>query len=191
MTDNRVTFILLVVVILLAVGAYLFYDYTREEIVYDPPNPVTPRPDNDDGAAEEWRLATTTEYSLRYPTDIGLTYVDLVDWPPEAQVLDEAFSCTEGGEEVARAGRTEEVSVSGRDYCRTVVSEGAAGSVYRQYAYAFASGTSSTAILTFSTRSPQCGNYDEPARAACEREQAGFDPDDLIDRIATTFSPAR
>ncbi len=187
MTDTRVTLILLAVVIFLAAGAYLFYDYTRQDIVYDPPDTVIPEIPLPEA---EWQTVTTTEYSFRYPADISESYVSLVDWPPQVQMMDEAFSCVEGGEEVARAGRTEPISVSGREYCRTVISEGAAGSVYRQYAYAFAAGTS-TAIMTFSTRQPQCANYDEPSRADCEREQSGFDPDDLTDSIATTFSIAR
>src|SRR5690606_32042758 len=98
MTDNRITFALVAVVLLLAVGAYLFYDRTRGDVVYDPPLTVMPPPENNAPAAE-WSLATTTEYSYRYPADLGMTYVDLVDWPPAVQTLDEAFSCTEGGEE--------------------------------------------------------------------------------------------
>lgn len=189
MIDNRKTVIFLIIVLILGAVAYLYYDYNREDVVYTPP-PMETELDNGDISAPEWQLATTTEYSFRYPADIPLTYVDLVDWPPTAQITDDAFACTEAGEETARAGRTEIVTVSDREYCRTTIIEGAAGSTYTQYAHAFPV-EDGTAILTFSTRSPQCGNYNEPARSDCESDQNNFDPDDLIDRIATTFSLVR
>ena len=76
--------------------------------------------------------------------------------------------------------------VDNRTYCVTKVSEGAAGSIYTQYAYAFPK-NSKVVILTFSLRFPQCGNYSEPEKNECEGERETFDVDSIIDRIAQTL----
>ena len=124
--------------------------------------------------------------SFRYPADLGTSYIRAVDWPPAAQLLDQPFSCTEAGVETARAGKTERAQIGARNYCVTRESEGAAGSIYTSYAYAFES-RGRLVILTFTTRSVQCGNYDEPRRGECERERAAFEIDPIVDRIARTL----
>lgn len=65
--------------------------------------------------------------------------------------------------------------------------EGAAGSVYTLYAYAWPA-ADTVIILTFSLRSVQCGNYDEALRSECERERAAFSIDPIIDPIARTVT---
>ncbi len=110
----------------------------------------------------------------------------MVDWPPAVELMADEFTCDEGGEETDRAGQTESVTIGGESYCRTTVVEGAAGSTYTQYAYAFAQ-DDGTAILTFSTRAPQCANYDVEEMAACEDEIDDLDIDDLADRVARTL----
>ncbi|HEX6998415.1 MAG TPA: hypothetical protein VF322_09735 [Gammaproteobacteria bacterium] len=124
--------------------------------------------------------------SFSYPPGLGTTYIHVVDWPPQAAVEPGPFTCLAAGEETARAGRTEPVTVDGRTYCVTRVMEGAAGSVYTLYAYAMPAGDD-VAILTFSVRAVQCGNYDEPARSACERERAELSMNEIVDRIARTL----
>jgi hypothetical protein len=102
-----------------------------------------------------------------------------VDWPPQIQVVPGPFSCTEAGEETSRAGRTENRIIDGTVYCVTKVTEGAAGSIYTQYAYARETDGNKVMILTFSSRAVQCTNYDEPEASACEVEQEAFDPDKI------------
>lgn len=120
---------------------------------------------------------------VSYPESFGTTYIHPIDWPPRVRVLDERFSCAQAGTETARAGKTEQRKINERDYCVTTLTEGAAGSVYTQYAYGFAKGKKTT-MLTFTTRMPQCLNYDEPKRSECQSERTSFNLDALIDGVA-------
>lgn len=133
-----------------------------------------------------WLSTSTPSATIKYPASLSTAYLTPTDWPPSVNVTDEKFSCTEGGEATARAGQTEARKINGRDYCVTAVTEGAAGSIYTEYAYAFPR-EDQTVILTFSVRAPQCGNYNEPERAACTKEQNDFNLDDLVDRIAESL----
>lgn len=117
------------------------------------------------------------------PTTLATKYISVVDWPPKAQVTTDPFICTQDGSETARAGKTEQKTINGTTYCITTSSEGAAGSVYTQYAYAFPQ-HNKTVILTFSLRFVQCANYDQPAQKECQTERAAFTPDTILDQIA-------
>ncbi len=116
--------------------------------------------------------------------DPSTTYIRAIDWPPKVQTVAGPFTCTTAGTETARAGGTEKITINNHDYCLTRVSEGAAGSTYIQYAYAFPVGNE-VKILTFSLQFIQCGNYDEPKKSACEKERASFDINSIIDKIVT------
>lgn len=145
---------------------------------------------------ENWEAITDSKTGIvfQYPKTLLTTYIHTQDWPPQVQILNEPFTCTEAGLETARAGKTEKRLVDDREYCRTSILEGAAGSIYTQYAYAFplySTGSTQadrkTIILTFTTRATQCGNYDEPKRKACEDERETFDIDSTVDRIARSI----
>ena len=185
--NGKTLIILLVAAVLIALGAYLYYNYNSEDVP-EPEEATNGQLDNENETEEtEWRFATTTEYSFQYPADLELDYVEMTDWPPVVQITDDAFTCEEAGEETDRAGRTESVTIATREYCRTTIVEGAAGSLYTQYAYAFPH-NDGTAIMTFSTREPQCSNYDGNQVAECENEIDDLDIDDLADRMARTFN---
>lgn len=182
MSNTTKTFFFLAVVVLAAALTYLYYVKSDEKTdITD----VTPPPAPEEEV--EWEIASGDGYTFRYPTSLDTEYVHLLDWPPAVQVLDESFSCTPGGEEIDRAGQTELITEADSQYCRTMVVEGAAGSVYTQYAYAFPAGER-TVILTFSTRVPQCANYDEPQKTACEEERSSVDIDALADSVIRTLS---
>lgn len=118
--------------------------------------------------------------TFNFPETIVTSYIDAVDWPPQIRTEEEAYDCVDAGEEIARAGKTEERVVGDRTYCVTTIAEGAAGSVYRQYAYSF-SFEDKMYFVTFSLRFSQCGNYEEDEKLMCEKEQATFYVDNLID----------
>jgi hypothetical protein len=120
-----------------------------------------------------------------YPKALPAFYTDAVDWPPAVYVNEGPFTCTEAGEPHDRAGKTELRNINGSLYCVTESTEGAAGSLYTQYAYAFEK-EGSVVILTFSTKTVQCGNYDEQQKRACEQEKETFDLEILVDQIAQT-----
>ena len=148
---------------------------------------------------EENGLWTTTTDSqtgiaFNYPKTLLTEYIHTVDWPPQVQVLNQPFSCIEAGLEIARAGQTSKRMVDDRTYCVTKESEGAAGTIYTNYAYAFplySTGSTQadrkTIIFTFSLRAPQCVNYDDPQKTACEKERTSFDLDSLVDRMARSI----
>ncbi len=131
-------------------------------------------------------IDASTSISFSYPENLPTQYIYTVDWPPKIQVINEPYSCTAAGSETARAGQTESVTINGHPYCVTKVTEGAAGSIYTQYAYAFPY-NSKTVILTFSLRFVQCGNYSGMESAACETERASFTVDNVIDGIAQSI----
>lgn len=110
---------------------------------------------------------------------LSATYISTVDWPPTVRSDAAVYSCAEAGLAEDRAGITEKRIIEGREWCRTTVNEGAAGSMYSQYAYTTMQ-ENGMKVVTFTLRLVQCGNYDEPNRSKCETERAGFDPDSVI-----------
>jgi len=129
---------------------------------------------------------TTRKISFNYPRELGTKYLHPMDWPPMVQILNTPISCTEAGTETSRAGETSLDSINGRQYCVTKVTEGAAGSIYTQYAYAFAK-SGKVAILTFSLHFVQCQNYEDPQKTECITERNVFNIDQIIDQIAQTL----
>lgn len=136
----------------------------------------------------------TRGISFKYPQSLGTKYISVVDWPPGVEIFDEDYACLEAGTTTALAGRTAEKKVLDTFYCVTEVVEGAAGSIYTQYAYAFSpdaiilpQAAGKTVVLIFTTRAVQCLNYDEPLRRECEEERREFDVDAVVHRIAQTL----
>jgi hypothetical protein len=100
----------------------------------------------------------------------------------------EDFSCKEGsalnsdGKQAQFARKT----IGGSLYCVATSAEGAAGSTYTSYEYATTQGDFLTKV-SFTLRTPQCMNYDEPEQSACKTDQANFNVDALADRIASSL----
>lgn len=135
----------------------------------------------------EWILSQPNSQGVRfmYPAALPTKYISASEWPPLVERTVNAYSCMPGPITDADGPlKTQERrTVDDREYCVTSSSDGAAGSVYRAYEYAYRFGPSTYRVV-FQLRFPQCANYDNPARAACESEQATFDIDGLVDRIA-------
>lgn len=149
-----------------------------------------PAPEDQEDPTENWQTSVKEGVgSFRYPETLPATHVTAPDWPPQMAVRDEPFTCTEAGAPDQAAGKTEKRSLDGREYCVTERREGAAGSVYSLWAYAFLK-DGRTVIFSFSTRAVQCGNFSEPERQACEAEQRDLDLDRLIDTMAETVELA-
>lgn len=135
---------------------------------------------------DDWYVTATLAAQFRHPEKIGGTYHSGTTWPPVVRISDEAFSCPEGGEPTASGGKTERRNVGGHEYCVTELHEGAAGSVFVNYAYAFPHGEK-TAVMSFGVSFPRCENYDAAEQEACVNEQALFDPDVVVDRMAESL----
>jgi hypothetical protein len=135
-----------------------------------------------------WETFSDSErdFSFQYPARLSTTYIQAHDWPPQVELTDDSFTCTEAGSPEARAGRTQLRIINNRTYCVTEVIGAAAGSVYTQYAYTTQKGNR-TVIFTFSIRMPQCANYGSEERQACERERENFNIDSIVDRMLQTF----
>ncbi len=131
-----------------------------------------------------WKTSTDSKnkVSFKYPADLGTKYISIVDWPPKIQIQNEVFLCNEAGQETSVAGQTTDQKINGTEYCITKESEGAAGSMYTNYAYATEINNKEF-FFTFSLRFVQCANYDEPQQSACETERAAFNIDQTIDQI--------
>ncbi len=130
---------------------------------------------------------TENGISFQYPETLNTEYIKTTDWPPIVQIVDGPFNCTPAGVETERAGETKSVTINGRNYCVTKVTEGAAGSTYIQYAYGFQR-NGRIPIMAFSLRFPQCGNYDDPKKTECETERANFDIYQIVDQMANSLN---
>lgn len=189
-SSTRIVVLVLALVLLLSAG--LWWWSSSDNTIEVENNGLVDTPPLDDegelppGVPDGWMLSRTAIGNLYAPSELGSAYVNATDWPPALNQDDAPYACTEAGDETDRAGGTNEVTINGREYCRTIVAEGAAGSVYRQYAYAFPR-EEGTAILTFSVRFPQCANYEEAEAAACEAAQGSFNPDALADQMVGTI----
>ncbi len=134
-----------------------------------------------------WKTTTDskTGISFKYPENLGTKYISVVDWPPKIQVLNQAFSCTEGGALSTQVGQVVKKTIGGKEYCITTEAEGAAGSTYLQYAYAFGF-SNKTIKATFTLREVQCANYDDPKKTECETERNTFNIDTVLTEMVNT-----
>lgn len=210
MTSKNKVILLIIFLILVGVGAGLYFTF-----VYKPktaqPNVVfctqdakmcpdgsyvgrtgpkcefTPCPEiNID---KDWLYATDTSIgaTFRFPERFPTEYIVPNDWRPKVQILSQEFTCLESGDELSRIGTTKSITVNGHQYCRTETSEGAAGSTYTDYAYAFPK-NNGTAILTFSIQEVQCTNFDDPQKTACENDRSTFNMDQIVDKMASSLA---
>ncbi len=184
--NTKILFIVFALLLAISIFIFLHSPVTAPQITTNTSTEATSTP---------WETITNdVGITYQYPKTLPTTYIHPVDWPPQIQVLNQPFTCTEGGSEIARAGVTRQRIINDRAYCVTKGSEGAAGSIYTNYAYAFPLySTGSTqadrkiAIITFSLRTVQCANYDNPKMSECENERAIFNIDEIIDRIARSI----
>lgn len=110
-------------------------------------------------------------------------YVSAAAWPPKLDVVDAPFACDGTSGRPGNAAKPRKIG--NRTYCVSETPEGAAGSAYVDYAYAFEL-DGKTAVLSFALRYVQCANYDEQRMRACAAEQASFDVDGFADGMASS-----
>lgn len=123
-----------------------------------------------------------------YPDPLPTSYVTPVEWPPTVLVTGGELVCTPGrvpdasGELKLFAQRT----IGGQNYCVGFSAEGAAGSTYTSYEYAAQQGDF-IVRMSFTLRTPQCLNYEDPERSVCRGEQARFSTDALVVRMISSL----
>lgn len=124
-----------------------------------------------------WQSASDPSQGItfRYPAPFETKYIAAQDWPPALEVLPQAESC---------AGATRQIGE--RSYCVVESSEGAAGSTYTEYSYTADLPIGVAVAVQFTLRYPQCSNYDDPEKSACESERKKLQLDQLVDRIVSS-----
>lgn len=122
----------------------------------------------------------TQHVTFEYPQDLSTKYIHSQGWPPKIVVSSDTFSCKEGN---STSGTTISKTIGKTTYCITANSEGAAGTIYTDYAYSF-SKNNALVTFTFTLGYPQCANYEDPQKTQCENERQTFDLDALISEIA-------
>lgn len=116
-----------------------------------------------------------------YSATLSTTYITNAEttWPPQVVFTKGEFVCIETGEVVSQNGKTIQKRINDIPYCVTQAAEGAAGSTYTTYTYMREVTKGELATVSFTLRSVQCMNYDNPKQSQCLSEQASFDPDRL------------
>ena len=176
-SKNKIVLLVIATVLIIGGGVYF---WSQNKTIIEQPEPA--QTDN-----ELWQKVTTDNgISFKYPKEILAKYINEAEWPPQVQILNTPFVCVPSGVEVQSSEQTELRLVDDRSYCVTRQSEGAAGSTYTSYIYAFSKDNKTTNI-TFSLRFVQCQNYDEPKASECENERTAFDVDGIVDRIAQSI----
>lgn len=163
-------------------NAYIYPETQDDEAVSVPALDAVPViPDG-------WIATSTDVVSFAYPETLNGIYVRPVVWPPAVTLSSEPFLCneTEIGTSTSYAGITAIHDVKGNIYCVTQISEGAAGSVYNQYAYVTLN-KPYTAVVMISVQEPRCENYDSPKREACIHEQTSLNIDELVNAVIETI----
>lgn len=102
-------------------------------------------------------------------------YPKLESWVENGQI-----ECNETPLESSLPLRISKKEINGQKYCIGASSEGAAGSVYTQYAYTTVIGDNVYSVL-FVARYSNCGNYPDKERRECEAERENFNLDILVD----------
>ncbi len=124
-------------------------------------------------------VSDKNEFSFLYPKEIGTTYISTEAWPPVVtSTAATTLICNATGDGVT-AGQKQAKVINNRDYCVTTMSEGAAGSIYTTYNYETLVNEKMFTV-TFTLRSVQCMNYDQPKQGECLAEREKFNPDELV-----------
>lgn len=130
--------------------------------------------------------------------DLNTGYIGSQDWevmivneeekyPPKFKIIEGQIDCKITSFESGLLSRTVKRRIDGRIYCIESSSEGAAGTIYTQYAYSTIK-SGSLIMMSCVIRSPQCINYSEPYRTECANERERFDLDKIIGHIVKNLS---
>lgn len=137
-----------------------------------------------------WKTFTDSKQGIEflYPEKLSTNYMNVTnDWPPKIIISNGTLSCSETPSTDNLSGQAIKGVIGGRVYCVGALSEGAAGSIYNTYTYATEK-DGKLITVNFTVQYPQCVNYDDPQKTACQNEQATFNLDGTIDRIIQTVT---
>lgn len=135
-----------------------------------------------------WKTLTDRHNGLifKYPENLPASYISTAEWPPKITVATGTISCLETSATASLPSRTMKSLIGGAAYCIEAMSEGAAGSVYTSFIYT--TGWNNKVVrVEFTLRYPQCLNYEDPAKTACQKERESFDLDSLVNSIVQSL----
>lgn len=169
--------VILGIVILAIIAAVYRSNFTNSDI-YQPNDELINTVD------PSWQtfVDANQKISWQYPATLSASYISLVEWPPRLDLSKEVFSCSETSDIQNPSKSVKQKVVNNHTYCVETSSEGAAGSVYTTYTYSLQQNDNLLRVK-FPLRYPQCYNYDDPAKIACEDEHNNFALDELVDKI--------
>lgn len=173
---------ILVIVALALIAAVCRFNFTNNDI-------VQPNDEMVNSNEPTWQtfVDTTQKITWQFPVSLlGANYISLAEWPPKISVSKAVLSCPETIVIDSPANTISKRLVDNRSYCVETSGEGAAGSVYTSYTYS-TQRDDNLVVAKFTLRYPQCYNYDDPEKTACENEHETFDLDSLIDRIINSM----
>ncbi len=155
-----------------------------------PTSTSTTTPSSLPSSTGSWNLfqSPTSSVTFTYPKELGTTYMRASTWPPEVKTEKGRFTCFET--KASPQGFTVKRIINGVQYCVTVQSEGAAGSIFTTYIY-LTEKEGTRARLMFTIQETQCGNYDEPKRGECVAERNGFSVDNLAHQMMQSVVSVR
>ena len=101
--------------------------------------------------------------------------------PSEFRIVDGEIDCEETTPTDSSLNlRLIKKDINGKKYCIGASSEGAAGSVYTEYAYATVI-NNNVYLTLFLARDVDCNNYPEEEKIECQAERESFNLDNLVD----------
>src|SRR5262245_45046126 len=151
MSTRAVVICLIVLLVLAAIFFTVSGVFRTEDTTILVPSPTSTTPVTGTATSSAtsstgWQTTEENGYTFEYPEGLGTAYIRVVDWPPQLEGTSTPFSCSESGDEITPAGKTELRTVGTHTYCVTISTEGAAGSIYTQHTYAFERGSE---VLSF------------------------------------------
>lgn len=135
-----------------------------------------------------WKTLIDRQNGLifKYPENLPASYISTAEWPPKITVATGTLTCPETPATASLRSRAMKSLIGGATYCVEAMSEGAAGSVYTSFTYT--TGWNNKLVrVEFTLRYPQCLNYDDPAKTACQKERESFDLDSLVNSIVQSL----
>lgn len=137
----------------------------------------------------DWERLEGDGLSFAYPTEFGTSFISPKVWPPLGYILSAsgALPCAEGD---TQEGAMTYRKIEGNEYCITEASTDTNGVIETQYAYTFKSDEKVVAFI-LSLRYLACEKMAPERKTACETERTGFKLDEIVNKIASTFTVSK
>ncbi len=147
-------------------------------------------------AKEQMQEKSDDEQSYEVPEKLNTKYISIREWEAEAKTKKQASSglaitergvkCKEGADSNSLIKKTTKI-IEGREYCVKLRSEGAAGSIYKEYSY-FTIKNNNFVRISFVLQYSQCENYSDPKRTECKNEREALNLDKIIQDVVEDIS---